>query len=118
MNKKYLEKFIWKGMKPKIAQYPIFGKVIYESLTSILKILEEKNKNYKLFAYVRKTEDGLDENVLHVQMHFKDEEERDNLWNQMGEVVIKNIQKEIEKVSDPQEKIEIENILCAVKSEK
>jgi len=100
MEKKHLEKFIGKEMRSKIARYPIFGEVVYESLAGIHELLQRTNKNYTLFAYVRKVEDRWHENILHIQRHFK------------------NIQSGIRKATDPEEKLEIENILCAVRSEK
>jgi len=113
-----MEKFIWEEMKSKMKKYPIFAEVIYDSLKGIYQILEQRKNAYRLFAYVRKTEDGFDENVLHIQMHFKDNQERDNLWNEASEKVVESIRKGIKKTSDPREKIEIQNILCAVRSEK
>ena len=105
-------------MKSKIARYPIFGKVIYESLATTYELLERTKRNYTLFAYVRKGEDRLHENVLHIQMHFKNSDERDTLWNRVSEKLVENIQSGIKKATDPKEKLEIENILCAVRSEK
>jgi len=116
-KKKSLEEFIWKEMKSKIIQYPIFGKVIRESLASISELLEKTERKYILFAYVRKTGDGLDENVLHIQMHFKDVDERDALWTETSEELVKNIEEGMKKATDPEERLEIENILCAVRSE-
>ena len=118
MEKKYLEKFIGKEMKSKIARYPIFGEVIYESLAAIYELLERTKRNYTLFAYVRKGEDRLHENILHIQMHFKNPHERDTLWNRASEKLAENIHHGIKKAADPKEKLEIENILCAVRSEK
>jgi len=59
MEKKYLERFTGKEMRSKIAQYPIFGEVIYKSLTATYELLERTKRNYTLFAYVRKSEDKL-----------------------------------------------------------
>jgi len=118
MEKKHLEKFIGKEMRSKIARYPIFGEVVYESLAGIHELLQRTNKNYTLFAYVRKVEDRWHENILHIQRHFKNTHERDTLWNRASEKLGKNIQSGIRKATDPEEKLEIENILCAVRSEK
>lgn len=118
MEKKYLEPFIGKEMKSKIARYPIFGEVIYESLAAIYELLERTKRNYTLFAYVRKGVDRLHENILHIQMHFKNSYERDTLWNRASEKLAENVHNGIKKATDPKEKLEIENILCAVRSEK
>jgi hypothetical protein len=118
MEKKYLEKFIGKEMKSKIARYSIFGEVIYESLAAIYELLERTRRNYTLFAYVRRSEDRLHENILHIQMRFKNVNERDTLWNRASEKLAENIHQGIKKATDPKEKLEIENILCAVRSEK
>jgi len=118
MEKKYLEKFMGKEMRSKIARYSIFGEVIYESLAAIYELLERTKRNYTLFAYVRKGEDRFDENILHIQMHFKNPHERDRLWNRASEKLAENIHQGIKKATDPKEKLEIENILCAVRSEK
>ncbi|MFQ6065686.1 MAG: hypothetical protein ACE5K3_00220 [bacterium] len=105
-------------MRSKIAKYPIFGEVIYESLAAIHELLERTKRSYILFAYVRKSEDRLHENILHIQMRFKNVNERDTLWNRASEKLTKNIDQGIKKATDPKEKLEIENILCAVRSEK
>ena len=105
-------------MKSKIAQYPVFGKVICESLAAIYELLESTKRKYILFAYVRKTEDRFHENVLHIQMHFKNPHERDALWNRASEKLAENIEKGIKKTTDENERLEIENILCAVRSER
>jgi hypothetical protein len=118
MQRKYLEKFVWREMKLKVAQYPIFREVIYQSLAAVYELLERTKRNYTLCAYVRKDEDGVYENILHIQMHFKSALERDTLWNQASEKLAENIQSGIRKATDPKEKLEIENILCAVRSEK
>jgi hypothetical protein len=118
MDKKYLEKFTGREMRFKIAQYPIFGEVIYESLAAIYELLERTKRDYILFAYVRKSEDRLHENILHIQMYFKNTHERDTLWNQASEKLAENIHHGIKKATDPQERLEIENILCGVRSEK
>ena len=118
MEKKYLERFMGKEMRSKIAQYPIFGEVIYQSLAAIYELLERTKRNYTLFAYVRKSEDRLHENILHIQMHFKNTYERDTLWNRASEKLAKNIHHGIKKATDSKEKLEIENILCAVRSER
>jgi len=118
MEKKYLEKFIGKEMSSKIARYPIFGEVIYESLAATYELLERTKRNYTLFAYVRKGEDRLHENIVHIQMHFKNAHERDTLWNRASEKLVENIHSGIKRATDPKEKLEIENILCAVRSEK
>ncbi|MBE0477659.1 hypothetical protein IBX65_00870 [Candidatus Aerophobetes bacterium] len=118
INKECLQKFIWEEMRSKIARYPTLGEVIYESLASIYELLEKTEKSYRLLAYVRRTEDGLDENVLHIQMPFKDIHERDLMWDETSEKLAQNILRGMEKASTPEEKLEIENILCAVKSEK
>ena len=118
MERKHLEKFISKEMRSKIARYPILGEVIYESLAAICTLLEETKSSYTLVAYVRESEDRLQENILHIQMRFKNVYERDALWNRASEKLAKNIHQGIKKATDPQEKIEIENILCAVRSEK
>jgi len=118
MEKKYLETFIGKEMRSKIARYPIFGEVIYKSLAATYELLERTKRNYKLFAYVRKGEDRLHENILHIQMRFKSVHERDTLWDRVGEKLAENIKSGIKKATDPEEKLEIENILCAVRSEK
>ena len=117
MDKDYVEKFIGEKMKSKISRYPIFGTVIHESLAGIYRLLEKTKRAYTLRAYVRKTQDGFDENVLHIQMHFKNTQERDALWNQASGKLVENIQGGMKKTSDPNEKLEIENILCAVTSE-
>lgn len=116
-EKKYLQDFVWKEMKSKILRYPIFGEVIYGSLADICELLERTQKSYQLVAYVRKTEDGIDENVVHFQMHFKDVDERDTMWTRTSEEMVKNIKEGIQKATDPEEKLEIENILCAVRSD-
>ncbi len=118
MEKKYLERFMGKEMRSKIAQYPIFREVIYKSLAATYELLERTKRNYTLFAYVRKSEDRLHENILHIQMHFKSPHERDTLWNRASEKLAKNIHQGIKKATDSEEKLEIENILCAVRSEK
>jgi len=105
-------------MRSKIARYPIFGEVVYESLAGIREILERTKRNYTLFAYVRKTEDRYHENILHIQRHFKNTHERDTFWNRASEKLAQNIHSGIIKATDPKEKLEIENILCAVRSEK
>ena len=105
-------------MRSKIARYPIFGEVIYKSLAATYELLERTKRNYKLFAYVRKGEDRLHENILHIQMRFKSVHERDTLWDRTGEKLAENIKSGIKKATDPKEKLEIENILCAVRSEK
>ncbi len=101
-----------------MTQYPIFGEVIYQSLAAIYELLERTKRNYTLFAYVRKSEDRLHENILHIQMHFNNTHERDTLWNRASEKLVENIHHGIKKATDPKEKLEIENILCAVKSER
>ncbi len=118
MEKKHLEEFMGREMRSKIARYPVFGEVIYESLAAIYELLKRTRRDYTLFGYVRKSEDRLHENVLHIQMHFKNPQERDTLWNRAGEKLAKNIHHGIKKTTDPKEKLEIENILCAVRSEK
>lgn len=118
MEKKHLEKHIRKEMRSKIARYPIFGEVIYESLAGIREILERTKRSYALFAYVRKAEDRYHENILHIQMHFKNAHERDTLWNRASEKLAQNIHSGVRTATDPKEKLEIENILCAVRSEK
>jgi len=118
IEKKELEKFMWEEMKSKIARYPVFREVVYESLASIYELLEETKRKYTLLAYVRKTQDGFDENILHIQMHFKNVPERDALWNRASEKLVENINSGMGRVSDPQEKLEIENILCSVRSKK
>lgn len=118
MDRKHLERYIRKEMRRKITQYPIFGEVIYESLAGIHELLERTKKNYTLFAYVRRGKDRWHENILHIQMHFKNAQERDALWNRASEKLEKNIQSGMRKATDPKEKLEIENILCAVRSEK
>ena len=118
MEKKYLEKFVSKQMKSKITRYPIFGEVIYESLAAIYELPVITKRNYALLAYVRKSEDRFHENILHIQMHFKNIHERDTLWNRASEKLAKNIYNGIKKSFDQKEKIEIENVLCAVRSEK
>ncbi len=117
MEKKHLEKYISQEMKSKIRQYPIFGEVIYQSLAGIHGLLERTKRNYTLFAYVRRGKDRWYENVLHIQMHFENAQERDTLWNRASEKLEKNIHSGITKAADPKEKLEIENILCAVRSE-
>jgi hypothetical protein len=118
MEKKYLERFMGREMRSKMAQYPIFGEVIYKSLAATRELLERTKRNYTLFAYVRKSEDRLHENILHIQMHFKNTQERDTLWNRASEKLTENIHHGIKKATDPKEKLEIENILCAVRSER
>ena len=118
MDKKHLEKFIRKEMRSKIARYPIFGEVVYESLAGIREFLQRTKRNYTLFAYVRKVKGRWHENILHIQMHFENAHERDALWNRASEKLAENIQSGIRKATDPKEKLEIENILCAVRSEK
>jgi len=118
MEKKYLERFMGREMRSKTAKYPIFGEVIYKSLAATRKLLERTKRNYTLFAYVRKSEDRLHENILHIQMHFKNTQERDTLWNRASEKLTENIHHGIKKAIDPKEKLEIENILCAVRSER
>lgn len=118
MEKKYLERFMGREMRSKMAKYPIFGEVIYKSLAATRELLERTKRNYTLFAYVRKSEDRLHENILHIQMHFKNTQERDTLWNRASEKLTENIHQGIKKAADPKEKLEIENILCAVRSEK
>lgn len=118
MEKKYIEKFMWEKMRSKTVQYPVFGEVIHESLTSIYQLLERTKRTYTLFAYVRKTGDGLHENVLHIQMHFNNIHERDTLWDKTSEHVVKSIQEGMKKATEPEEKLEIENILCSVRCEK
>jgi len=58
------------------------------------------------------------ENMLHIQMHFKNPQERDTLWNRASEKLAENIEKGIKKTTDENERLEIENILCAVRSER
>lgn len=117
-DKKYLEELVWKNMKSKTIRHPVFGEVIYDSLAAIYDILEETRRHYILYAYVRRSRDGFDENIVHIQMNFKDGNERDMLWDKASEKMVMNIEKGIEKSTDPEEKLEIENILCAVRSEK
>jgi len=118
MEKEYLERFVGREMRSKMARYPIFGEVIYKSLTATYELLERTKRDYTLFTYVRKSEDRLHENILHIQMHFKNTQERDTLWNRASEKLAKNIHQGIKKATDPKERLEIENILCAVRSEK
>ncbi len=118
IEKRELEKFIREEMKSKIARYSVFREVIYKSLTSVYEFMEKTKRKYTLLAYVRKTQDGFDENVLHIQMHFKNLSERDRLWNKVSEKLVENINSGMKKVSDSQEKLEIENILCSIRSKK
>jgi len=118
IEKKELEKFIREEMKSKIARYPVFREVVYKSLASVYELMEKTKRKYTLLAYVRKTQDGFDENVLHLQMHFKNLSERDTLWNKVSEKLVENINSEMKKVSNSQEKLEIENILCSIRSKK
>ncbi|MBC7189123.1 hypothetical protein H5U35_02755 [Candidatus Aerophobetes bacterium] len=117
-NRSYLERFVLKEMRSKTVKYPVFGEVVYRSLAGICELLEKTEKKFTLLAYVRKAEDGIDENVLYMQMSFKDEEERDTLWNLAGEKLAENIKEGMKKAISMEEKLEIENILVAVKSEK
>lgn len=118
MKRELLEKFMCREMKSRITQYPVFEEVICESLAAIHELLESTKREYILFAYVRKTEDRFHENVLHIQMHFKNPQERDTLWNRASEKLAENIEKGIKKTTDENERLEIENILCAVRSER
>ena len=104
--------------RAKTIRHPIFGEVIYESLAAIYDLLERKKRHYTLFAYVRKSEDGFDENIVHIQMHFESAQERDKLWNQASEKIVESIKRGMKKAINPEERLEIENILCAIRSER
>lgn len=106
-----------KEMRSKTLRYQIFGEVIYESLAAIYRLLEEKKRSYKLLAYVRKCEDRLEENIVHIQMQFGSTQERDTVWNQASQKLVENIQNGIKRATSLKEKLEIENILCAVRSD-
>ena len=105
-------------MKSKITPYPVLREVIYQSLAAVDELLKETRKEYILLAYTRQSQDGGDENVLHMQMHFRDTQERDEIWNRATEKIVEIINQGMKRTNNRRERMEIQNILCAVRSEK
>ena len=93
-----------------------FRQVINGCLQGVKLVLDETGRPYFLRAYVRRTDDGWEENVVHLQMQFNSIEERDAVWNRAGDVVARCVRSGLKETAIDAERREIENILCAVRS--